>query len=563
MSRAPSSNTAPATTAPEADGWKCNPAKVWRISNPIIVPYSAFLEKREGKRQTVTLGNGSPTLAVMTPLSDFIRRNQTALCFALVLLTSFFTYFFNYQNPQAFFWDENYHVASAQKYLNHVYFMEPHPPLGKLLIAAGEKLLNANPVDNQFIHTDYAQNPPDGFSFTGYRLFPALLAWMCAPLFFAAFLLITKRPVWAMLFTSLYTFDTAQIVHGRGAMLETTLLFFALVAMIGVLLLREQQDRRTVIWAAVLYGAGFGLAMVTKLFALILILLLPVALLLLWKHLKNVLLFLGVSAVAFVIPYCAVWETHFALGSRIVPDLPDNGFYQASADYKEILHDGTMLNPVHFSVMWRDSMDFVTHYQKGVPRLDLCKDDENGSPWFLWPIGGRTINYRWATAADGSYRYLMLVANPVIWLSALLGVVLAASLVLSELLGSGKALKERTFLWGYLALYTGFLAAVSQITRVMYLYHYFVPLAFGCILLALVWTEIEKFGPWKLTTERKTWALIALNVLIFFGFLVYRPLAYYEPMTDRQVEARNIFQLWELHCARCALQSPLVMRPGA
>ena len=86
----------------------------------------------------------------------------------LVLLLSYFTYVHNYASPAALFWDENYHIASAQKYLNGVFFMEPHPPLGKLLIAWGEKLLNENPVDNQFIATDYGKTLPNGFSFYGF-----------------------------------------------------------------------------------------------------------------------------------------------------------------------------------------------------------------------------------------------------------------------------------------------------------------------------------------------------------------------------------------------------------
>jgi dolichyl-phosphate-mannose--protein O-mannosyl transferase len=51
------------------------------------------------------------------------------------------TYFHNYSYPPSLFWDENYHIASAEKYIQGVFFMEPHPPLGKLLIAAGEKTL--------------------------------------------------------------------------------------------------------------------------------------------------------------------------------------------------------------------------------------------------------------------------------------------------------------------------------------------------------------------------------------------------------------------------------------
>ena len=106
------------------------------------------------------------------------REHWLPLAFLAVL--SYATIVSGFSRPQALFWDENYHIASAQKYLNGVFFMEPHPPLGKLLIAAGEGLLQRNDRNDQFIDTDYATNPPEGFDFTGYRLFPVLFAWLTA-----------------------------------------------------------------------------------------------------------------------------------------------------------------------------------------------------------------------------------------------------------------------------------------------------------------------------------------------------------------------------------------------
>ncbi len=493
----------------------------------------------------------------------WLKRYPLEICLALVLVTSFWTYFYNYQNPQAFFWDENYHVASAQKYLNGVYFMEPHPPLGKLLIALGEKIVNANAIDNQFINTDYAQNPPDGFSFTGYRLFPALLGWLTAGLFFWIFFLVTKKPVWAMLLSSLYIFDTAQIVHGRGAMLETTMLFFSLLSIIGVLLLRTKPLKNSVfVWAAVLFGFGFGCALATKAFALILVLLLPAIFVYLWPNPLKTLLFLTLSLVFFLIPYVTIWQIHFALGSNINPALPDNGYYQASEQYKTILSEHRNTSLLSFPTMIRDSIHFVGHYQQGVPRLDLCKADENGSPWFLWPVGGRTINYRWATDGGGYYRYLTLQSNPATWLFALFAVVLCGGLAAAQILRGGTPLKEPTALLTFFMLYVCFFIAVSQITRVMYLYHYFLPLSFACILVGLFFLEIDRIGSFVLTEARKTYALVIMAAIVFLAFQSYRPLAYYEPLADAQVKERNLLKVWELHCARCTLESPIVVRPA-
>ena len=65
---------------------------------------------------------------------------------AVVLIVSYFTYFHRYPSPAAPFWDENYYIPDAQKYLNGIFFMDIHPPLGKMLIALGEWLLHPNAI---------------------------------------------------------------------------------------------------------------------------------------------------------------------------------------------------------------------------------------------------------------------------------------------------------------------------------------------------------------------------------------------------------------------------------
>ncbi len=121
-----------------------------------------------------------------------VEKKWTAL--AILLFLGFFTYFYNYWYPPKQFWDENYHIASAQKYIDKVMFMEPHPPLGKMLIALGEVLLHPNKkIDkSSFDKTDYIKHFPKGMSFAGYRLFPAFFAWLNVALFFFNFALSYK-----------------------------------------------------------------------------------------------------------------------------------------------------------------------------------------------------------------------------------------------------------------------------------------------------------------------------------------------------------------------------------
>jgi len=478
-----------------------------------------------------------------------------------ILLLSYLTYFQNYQNPPALFWDENYHIASAQKYLNGVYFMEPHPPLGKLLIALGEKLLNANPTHNEFITTDYARELPAGFSFAGYRFFPALLGWLAAPLLYLVFLLLTRNPQASAIFSFLYVFDNALIVHSRGAMLESTLIFFCVLTILAFLLQLEwKKDPGKFLAASTFFGIGFGAILTTKETGLILILLLPF---LAWKlrsHLRLLAQGFLVSLIAFLVVFLGVWYIHFSLGSRIEPLLPDNGYYQASEEYKTILTYGANRSLLSFPVMLRDSFHFMGHYAGGVPRLDLCKKDENGSPFFLWPLGGRSINYRWETPDGNAYSYLYLQANPVVWWSSFAAVLLGiALLVASVFLPLKKPLQYGFPLFVFVSLYVCYMVAISQLDRVMYLYHYFPPLLFSFIVVALVFLEIQSFLRWRFSEQGRKVGLLIFGLLIFAAFQYYRPFTYYQPLTDAQFARRAFFPAWELTCVHCERVSSLAI----
>lgn len=476
---------------------------------------------------------------------------ETLFFLAFVLLISYFTYVFHYTEPQALYWDENYFIASAQKYLNGTFFMEPHPPLGKLLITLGEKIINANPIDNQFIGTDYASDLPEGFSFKGYRLFPVLLAWLSAPLVFLNFLLLTRRHLFALPLSFLYLFDNALIVHLRGTMLDSTMLFFVLLTTLAFLLLLEwEYIPRRFFGSSLLFGFALGATAVTKVLGLVVLLFLPALLYYFWPDWRKFLRFAATASIAFLIVYIGVWHTHFSLASTINPALPDGGYYQASKEYKQILAEGRNSSLLSFPIMLRDSWHFLSHYEAGVPRLDLCKADENGSPYFFWPFGARSINYRWETPDSEHYQYLYLQSNPIIWAVGLLGIVLSGSLLLCALF-TGLRLRQGFLLTTFLGMYIAYMLVMSQLDRVMYLYHYFIPLLLSFFLFGISLIEIRRFGRWMLDDQCKVFLLCGMGLLAFLSFQFYRPLTYYEPLTDAEMQRRSILPLWDLRCVNC------------
>jgi len=196
---------------------------------------------------------------------DFWRANLIFIYGFLVLLFAFFSFFWNYNYPNSSQWDEVYHIASSEKYLTNSVFMESHPPLGKMFIAVGEKILNPNAPKSQvnpiarlcfsdsdwekrpeiidkssFVKTDQIQGYPDGYSFCGVRLMPVLFAVFSVPLFFFLLFLLIRNLHLAMLFSSLFVFDNAIILQSRAAMVDSIQIFFILLALVYFIFKIEQ-----------------------------------------------------------------------------------------------------------------------------------------------------------------------------------------------------------------------------------------------------------------------------------------------------------------------------------
>lgn len=487
-------------------------------------------------------------------LTRKLRAGAPYLIFAVVFFSSFFTYFSNYRQPPHLFWDENYHIASAQKYLHGVFFMELHPPLGKLLIALGERILKPNPDSDQSLGTMYIKGEllPPGFSFAGYRFIPALLGWWTALLLFFVFYRITGNHLMAGLLCSLYIFDNAMIVHSRGAMLESPQLFFCAAFLLLYFVAHQQPPQKSYHPAfALLLGVVFGCVLAIKLNGLILALLvLPLA-----QRLgspSRALKFICLFTLGAALCWLSVWQIHFYMGRTVVSTLDDQGYFYSSPRYREILEKDLPRGWMDFPQMLEDSLAFIKRHQAGVPKLNLCKADENGSPSFFWPIGARAINYRWESSGDGNYRYLYLQANPLVWWTGLLAVLMSwALLAASCFYPDGVVLKQRGHLLVFSAMYACYMLVMARLDRVMYLYHYFIPLIFSFILFALLLGEVGRLGRLRINLRHKQLGLTLLASAVCGCFFFYAPLTYYWPLKHDSFKKRAWVSLWDLTCQGC------------
>lgn len=503
----------------------------------------------------------------MTPMKTLIKSNSRFVYPLVLLILSFGIYFTMYGSPQAMFWDENYHVASAQKHIDGVMYMEPHPPLGKMLMAIGEVLFGGNSkVDKSKLNeTDYltGDNAPKEMTYKGFR-WPSVVFMAFSVLFFYGIIkCITQREWLAAAFTSLVIFDNALVIHARAAMLEGIQLFFILAALYYFVrtVTHFIQDQKAITWKAyAILGVLIGLAFSVKVNAAILLLLFVMLFGVdQWQAIKKwdwlaLTKRLAITVPAGVLPvllvFFSVFYIHIGMGKTIINDRT----YKASPEYVNLIRSGKTWSFTTFKLGMRDNWKYMSEYADGVPRLDVCKADENGSFSLNWVVGKKTISYRWDKENVNGQEvthYKYLIGNPIVWFSVLAGIILSAGLIISRLVYGNPIKDEPLFMWisAFTALYFAYMIAILQIERVMYLYHYLIPLVFGAINLALVFTYI--FRDEVIANNKHTIINAGLfAALVIAVFAYFSPFTYGFGLTEAEFDLRNWFDFWQLRAAK-------------
>lgn len=481
-----------------------------------------------------------------------LLKNKNYFYIFPILLIGYATFIHNFHIPAAVFWDENYHIASAHKYIEGVMYMEPHPPLGKMIIALGEYIFSPNKNLDlaYFAATDYIKVFPKGYSFFGVRFFPVLFAALAGVLFFLILLKISKNAFLSFLFSFLYLFDNAIIVHSRSAMLEGIQIFFILGAILqGVAAIEKEKPS---ILDYVYMGLWSGAAVSVKLNGLILALLFAAVVLYdqrgnlrlasILDAFKEVFLKGVAFGVSLMGIFVLVFYVHFAFGEKFAKHTT----YKASPEYKQIIQNKENKNPLNFAVMMRDNLKYISEYADGVPRFDPCKKGENGSIAATWPFGNKSINFRWEKK-DGKVSYLYLQGNPIVWFGAFFGVVLGAALLIARFVfGLETKDKKQFFIISMFSVfYFSYMFVMFNIERVMYLYHYLVPLVFSMFILFGVVNYIFKEA---IQSQNKLFyaAAVLFAVEIVWVWWFFSPLSYYKPLTTMEFNDRIWFDFWKL-----------------
>jgi dolichyl-phosphate-mannose--protein O-mannosyl transferase len=133
----------------------------------------------------------------------------------------------------------------------------------------------------------------------------------------------------------------------------------------------------------------------------------------------------------------------------------------------------------------------------------------------------------------------------------LIGLVVAISIYTTVILGMTKIDLECFILVGLgLGMWLGYMWVMVSAERVMYLYHYLVPLILSLIVLGITIPRIKahkRFG-----SKLSEGVFFSVGVaLLMIGFYIYAPFSYGFPLSDEQVKSRSWLKLWDIRCASC------------
>jgi dolichyl-phosphate-mannose--protein O-mannosyl transferase len=472
----------------------------------------------------------------------------------LVALLAAINFLVGIDQPRGAIWDESYYVTSTERYEEGAAQFASHPPLGLMLIAAGDALLHPNRgLDTRPVGLDKrieGNALPAGYSFTGVRIASGVFAVIGAALFFALMHVLTQSTLGALVFSNLYVFENAFITQFRAGHLDAFQIAFAAAALL-CFTLSVRREAQSSPWLEFALGVACGLAMMVKLNAAVLLLLgamLVVRRVALGWHSTARLSLLatalrdgGMVLSGCVLAIVAVFTVHVAVGSHGLNTASPAGQKDqkfVSADYGAYLNGTASLSASVVLAAAHDYARFMSADFAGTTRTD-----PNGSSPLQWPLQWKTINYRWDS--DGTRTaYVQLAGNGVGWLLALAAPIAALGLLILQWRRPIPATSpaRRALLVMLLVQYAAFMAVHAYLGthRVLYLYHYFIGLLLAFCLLPLV--LLEAADRWPMLRARQTPALAGMTAAVLASFVFYAPLTFHRPLTRTECEWRNVLQ---------------------
>jgi Gpi18-like mannosyltransferase/predicted membrane-bound dolichyl-phosphate-mannose-protein mannosyltransferase len=372
-------------------------------------------------------------------------RLDTAIISALLAVAAL-TRFWHLGHPNAIVFDEVHFVAEqARHYLHGEPFLDPHPPLAKLVIALGIMIFG-----------DHAW---------AWRVGNAILGTLLVGITYLLGRRMMRARMAGALAAGAILFDGMYLVDSRIAVIDIVYLTFAAISYALLFRFIDARDllsrRRVMPWM----GLALGLCVGSKLYIPAVTFLLVVGFMIYvlardlrsdpWRDrriIAGVALVGGVASIAYI----AVFLPQYYLGWW-------GGIADLFNYYKEV-------------IWYEKSVSSATH--------------PYASPWWSWPLMLRPIAYWQDFPKTGKVATVWGGGNPALWWAGLTAITITAVRAFE------RPSLERSFLViGYL----GYLVIWVPIGRTLFLYHYMGSIFMAYVALGAVLTQFWEGSaePWE------------------------------------------------------------------
>ena len=375
---------------------------------------------------------------------------------SVILLTAVagFLRFWHISHPPEIVFDEVHFVGQARHYLHNETFLDPHPPVAKLVIAAGIALFGDHPASWRYGNAILGTLMIAVTYLLGRRMFKSRLA--------------------AFLGAGLIALDGYFVVDSRIACID--IVYLTLASICYLLLFRfiqtpEQSSRRLIL---IPLGIILGLCVGAKLYI-------------------PALTFLVVMGfIAFT-----MWRPQIPAiqNARSVPP-PERDRFRRT--FGALMLTGSLsaifylasFTP-HYTLGWWGGISDLFHYYKDVIWYENSVSTAThpyASPWWSWPLMLRPVAYWQNFPQTGDVSTIWGAGNPLTWWGAI------AAMAVTAVRAVERPSITRTFM---VVSYLAYFLIWIPIGRILFLYHYMPSVYIGYLalgaLLADLWTGEAEF----------------------------------------------------------------------
>ncbi|KAI8971453.1 Dolichyl-phosphate-mannose-protein mannosyltransferase-domain-containing protein [Mycotypha africana] len=168
----------------------------------------------------------------------FLQQNQHTVITIILTLLAFWTRFRKITLSNQVVWDEAHFGKFGSHYINHDFYFDVHPPLGKILVGFSGWLANYNGS----FGFDSGAVYPEHVNFGVMRVFNAFFGAMVVPLSYLTAVQLKMSVKASLLAATMVLLDNATLTISRFILLDSMLLFFTATSLFTLTVFHNLQN---------------------------------------------------------------------------------------------------------------------------------------------------------------------------------------------------------------------------------------------------------------------------------------------------------------------------------